>query len=61
MEDFGELWILESEWKFQEKQLGMRQHWRLQILGERNSKSHRVLGTEITSLLGLTLYIKLWR
>lgn len=60
MEDFGKLGILESEWKLQEKQLDMRQSWRLQVLGK-SSKGHRILGTEITQLLGLTLYIKLWR
>lgn len=48
MEDFGKLGFLESERKLQEKQLDMRQSWRLQVLGKRSSKGHRLLGTEIT-------------
>lgn len=48
MEDFGKLGILESEWKLLEKQLDVRQSWKLQKLGKRSSKGHRLLGREIT-------------
>lgn len=48
MKDFGKLGILEFECKLQKKQLNTRQSGREQILGKRNSKGHRLLGTEIS-------------